>query len=648
MCGIAGFVNTDRSDAYGHSILRRMTDIISHRGPDDSGVFEQSGVFLGHRRLSIIDLAAGHQPMANEDGSVHIVYNGEIFNHSDLRPELERAGHVYGSHCDTETIIHAYEQYGADSIARFRGMFAYVLWDKNKQRLFCVRDRLGIKPFYYYWDGKLFAFASEIKALLQHPAISPRLEQELLPEYLAFGYISEERTLFSGIRRLMPGHHLTLDLSGSRPNLSIHQYWDVPESKPDLSVTDADWIADCRRRVEETIRMRLMSDVPLGMFLSGGVDSSTIAALMKRMVTGPVKTFSVGYSEAEFSELGYAKQVSDAIGTEHHEVVLGMDDFFNSLHKLIWHEDEPIVWPSSVSLYFVSKLASEHVKVVLTGEGSDELFAGYGRYRFYQWNERWLGKYKMAVPGPLRSRIRQFIGATSLLSGAHRRKLQHTFLGLGETIESLYIDNFYSAISQGEQQKFGYSGGGASPYGNFLRYWNQRPGASPLARMLYADQKTYLVELLMKQDQMSMATSIESRVPLLDHTFVEFASRVPEHMKLRGTEGKYILKKAVEDLLPHDILYRKKMGFPTPLRQWLMDPRAESLLQVLRRKDGLVQDCLDMGAVDELLDRHRRGLVDATDRIWRLLNLQIWGDTFLTGNGEPSAPLLATSGKSGS
>jgi asparagine synthase (glutamine-hydrolysing) len=617
-----------------------MTDIIAHRGPDESGVFADSGVFLGHRRLSIIDLAAGHQPMPNEDGSVHIVYNGEIFNHSDVRTDLERAGHVYTTHCDTETLIHAYEEYGPDSLTRFRGMFAYALWDANKQRLFCVRDRLGIKPFYYYWDGKLFAFASEIKALLQHPAISPRLEQELLPEYLAFGYISEERTLFSGIRRLMPGHHLTLDLSGSRPNLSIRQYWDVPPSTPDTSVSEGEWIAECRRRIEETVRMRLMSDVPLGMFLSGGVDSSTIAALMKRMVTGPVKSFSVGYSEAEFSELGYARQVSNAIGTEHHEIVLGMEDFFNALPRLVWHEDEPITWPSSVSLYFVSKLASEHVKVVLTGEGSDELFAGYGRYKFYLWNNQWLGRYRMAVPGPLRNRIRQFISATNLLSATYRRKLQHTFLGLGETIESLYLDNFYSAISQAEQERLGYTGGGASPYGNFLRYWNQRPDASPLARMLYADQKTYLVELLMKQDQMSMATSIESRVPLLDHTFVEFASRVPEHMKLRGAEGKYIVKKAVEDLLPHDILYRTKMGFPTPIRQWLTEPRAESLLNSLGRRDGLVASCLDTRAVNELLDRHRRGLVDGTDRIWRLLNLQIWGDTFITGNPE-SAPLMA-------
>jgi asparagine synthase (glutamine-hydrolysing) len=645
MCGIAGFVNAGDSSGVSSParVLARMTDAILHRGPDDSGFYiAEDRVFLGHRRLSIIDLAAGRQPMANEDGTVHIVYNGEIFNHSGVRQELERAGHVYATHCDTEAIIHAYEQYGPDCLKHFRGMFAFALWDSSARRLFCARDRLGKKPFYYYWDGRLFAFASEIKALLQHPAISPAFEHDLLPEYLAFGYISEERTLYSGIRRLMPGHHLTLDLSGSRPSLEIRQYWEIPEMVPDTTPTETEWIGECRRRLEETVEMRLMSDVPLGMFLSGGVDSSAIAALMKRMAPGPVKSFSVGYSEAEYSELGYARQVSGRIGTEHHEVVVGMDDFFNALPLLIWHEDEPITWPSSISLYFVSKLASSEVKVVLTGEGSDELFAGYGRYRFYLWNSRWLDRYK-AVPGPLRNRIRQFIGSTTLLNGEYRRKLQHTFVGLGETIESLYIDNFYSALSAEAQKQLG-AANGVSPYGSFLRYWDARPHASPLARMLYTDQKTYLVELLMKQDQMSMATSIESRVPFLDHTFVEFAARVPDSMKLRGAEGKYILKKAVEDLVPHDILYRKKMGFPTPIRDWLMDGRAESLYNILRQKDGLLQSYLDPRAMEDLLDRHQRGLEDATDRIWRLLNLQIWGNVCLTGNHDDLQPLLATSG----
>src|SRR5581483_4819057 len=368
MCGIAGFA-TLQPDTTPDSILGRMTDILRHRGPDAHGYYRDAYAALGHRRLSIIDLSAGRQPMANEDGSLWITYNGEIFNHAALRPELERAGHLYRTHADTETILHAYEQYGAGCLARLRGMFAFAIWDKNSRTLFAARDRLGKKPFYYYWDGRLFAFASEIKALFEHPAISPVFEESLLSEYLHFGYTSSDQTLFSGIRKLMPGHYLRLTAAG----LAIERYWEIPSSGAPGSRDDESWIRECRERLEETVRLRLMSDVPLGMFLSGGVDSSAIAAIMKRLTDGPVKTFAVGYRESAFSELSYARHVADSIGTQHEETVIGMEDFFNALPRLIWHEDEPITWPSSVSLYFVSKLAARHVKVVLTGEGSDEL-----------------------------------------------------------------------------------------------------------------------------------------------------------------------------------------------------------------------------------------------------------------------------------
>ena len=294
MCGIAGFV-TVRPMEPNRPLIERMTDIIRHRGPDDSGFYQDNWASLGHRRLSIVDLATGQQPMSNEDGGLWITYNGELFNHADLRPILEQAGHRYATRSDTEAILHAFEEYGPGCLDRFRGMFSFAIWDKNARRLFCARDRLGKKPFYYYWDGSLFAFASEIKALLEHPGISASFEESLLPEYLAFGYVSEERTLFSRIRKLMPGHHLTLDVSGERPALEIRRYWEIPEGAPVEKRDDQSWIRECRQRLEETVRMRLMSDVPLGMFLSGGLDSSAIAALMRRMFTGPVKTFSVGY-----------------------------------------------------------------------------------------------------------------------------------------------------------------------------------------------------------------------------------------------------------------------------------------------------------------------------------------------------------------
>ena len=633
MCGIAGFVTTT-AGAGSEAVLRRMTDRIRHRGPDDAGYYTDDFAFLGHRRLSIVDVAGGHQPMPNETRSVWLIYNGEIFNHADVRPELELAGHRYTNRSDSETIIHAYEQYGPDSVTRFRGMFAFALWDAGNRTLFCARDRLGIKPFYYYWDGRVFAFASEIKALLEHPAISADFDESLLSEYLGFGYVSEERTFFRNIRKLMPGHHLRLDVRSPQPQPKIERYWDVPlpsENRQNVTCrSDAEWIAETRRRLEETVRMRLMSDVPLGMFLSGGVDSSAIAALIKRMTDGPVKTFAVGYKEAQFSELSYAAEVARAIGTEHHEVVIGMDEFFDALPDLVWHEDEPITWPSSVSLYFVSKLAAEQVKVVLTGEGSDELFGGYERYRWNLINQKYASMYGVVVPNALRQWLRHTVATSSLLNASTRRKLGHTLIGRDNSIEALYLDNFYCAFSECEQARLLNVHAGGT-YENYMRCWQSRSDAPMLPRMLYADQKTYLVELLMKQDQMSMACSIESRVPFLDHHFVEFAMSMPDAMKIRGATQKYALKKAVEDLLPHDIVYRKKMGFPTPLRQWLMDARMAPAIAALRASDGLLAAYVNRGELDRLIERHRAGLIDGTDRLWRLLNLQIWGDVFLTG-----------------
>lgn len=634
MCGIAGFVTTNPTN-HPRSVLERMTDVITHRGPDAGNHFDNGQVRLGHRRLSIVDLAAGHQPMFNEDDSVVIVYNGEIFNHSLIRNELEAAGHQYRTHCDTEAIIHAYEQWGIKSLDHFRGMFAFALWDSNKRQLLCARDRLGKKPFYYYFDGEVFVFGSEIKALLVHPAVSRRFDESVLSEYLAFGFTSHEKTFFQGIKKLMPGHTLTLDLSGPQATIRLQQYWKLPAPpRQPEQLSEGEWIAECRRRLEETVRMRLMSDVPLGMFLSGGVDSSALAALMTRMVneqTGPkVKSFAVGYAETAYSELGYAKQVADKIGTDHHEVRVGMEEFFNSMPNLVWHEDEPISWPSSISLYYVSQIAAKKVRVVLTGEGSDEMFAGYSRYRLYRWNHDWMQRYGL-VPGFLRQAVKGFVETSSLLPADLRRKIGHTFLARGGEVESLYLDNFYSGFP-GKELETLFRLPALTPYDGFLRYWKEGEGLPFLSRMLYADMHTYLVELLMKQDQMSMACSIESRVPFLDHTFVEWSTRVPDSMKIRGKEGKYILKKAVEDLLPHEILYRPKMGFPTPLRDWLRHEKSEPLRKRLLRKDSLLANYIHGPAVEALLERHARGQEDATDRIWRLLNLDVWGDAVLAGD----------------
>jgi asparagine synthase (glutamine-hydrolysing) len=616
MCGIAGFVSVAPRSGDA-ATLARMAVAIRHRGPDDLGLYNDAWAHLAQRRLSIIDVQSGHQPMTNETGSLWITFNGEIYNHAALRPALEQAGHRYQTRSDTETILHAFEEHGTDCLRLFQGMFAFAIWDAPRSRLFCARDRLGIKPFYYYWDGRLFAFASEIKALLEHPVISPALAEDLLPEVLAFGYTSGDHTLFRNIHKLMPGHRLVLDTAGD-PELTIERYWDLPQSGVVEDLDQCDWIAETRRRLEESVEMHLMSDVPLGVFLSGGVDSSAIAALAQRAVSHPVQTFAVGYSEAQFSELSHARRVAHALGTNHREVTIGIDDFFGALPRLIWQEDEPIAWPSSVSLYFVSKLASQNVKVVLTGEGSDELFAGYERYRWQRLNQRWARAYGI-VPEPLRGWIRHQTATSPLLSAGLRRKLRHTVLGRDLGFESLFVQNFYCAFDADARCE------------DYMGYWNARREDSPLARTLYADQKTYLVELLMKQDQMSMAASIESRVPFLDHTLVEFAARIPDGLKIRGRTQKYILKEAVRDLLPRDIIHRRKMGFPTPLRQWLLDPRAAPLYAALRSRDGLLAAYLDRREVEALIDRHRSGSEDATDRIWRLMNLQMWGDLFLTG-----------------
>ncbi len=612
-----------------------MTAILAHRGPDGTGCFEDDYAHLGHRRLAIIDVQAGIQPMANEDGSVQVTYNGEIYNHADLREPLERAGHVYATRCDTETIVHAYEEFGDASVERFRGMFSFAIWDRRARRLFCARDRLGIKPFYYFWNGSVFVFASEIKAILLHPAVSTEIENEAVGEYLAFGYLSGERTMFRGIRKLMPGHSLSLDVGGEVPRLNIRQYWDVPEPAIASHRSEQELVKECRRRFEEAVETRLMSDVPLGCFLSGGVDSSAIAAVMKRLSGGHVKTFSVGYQEEAWSELPYARHVASSLGTDHHEITVSREQFFSTLPRVVWHEDEPAVFSSSIPLYFVSRLAAQHVKVVLSGEGSDEIFAGYERYGHYAFNARWAARYGI-VPGALRGWIRRGIASNPLLSGDLRRKLRHTFLGRENNYESLQLDNFYAAFPQAEIDEV--LGRPSSPFEDVLAFWRRRSG-SVLARMLYTDQKTYLTELLMRQDQMSMAASIESRVPFLDHPFVGFAMSVPDGLKIRQGERKYILKKAVEDLLPHDIIYRKKMGFPTPLRQWFRDGQAPSLLRGLLRADGLLSELLDLDPVENLIERHLKGAEDATDRIWRLLNLQIWGDVFL--NGKAAVPAEA-------
>jgi asparagine synthase (glutamine-hydrolysing) len=649
MCGIAGILEFGRDTRANPAALREMCRAITHRGPDDEGFYTDGAVGIGMRRLSIVDVAGGHQPISNEDGTLWIVFNGEIYNHLALREQLIARGHRYSTHSDTETIIHLFEEYGADCVQHLRGMFAFAIWNRNTKTLFIARDRLGIKPLYYKLSPERLLFGSEIKAVFAHGGVRPEFNRAALPEYLAFGYLSAEESCYNGILKLLPGHTMTVAPDGTA---NIRQYWDLDASTTHESRDENHYVQSYRELLEGAVQSHLMSDVPLGVFLSGGVDSSAVAALMTKLRRESVETFSVGYTEQTYSELPFARTVSDHIHSRHHEVFVSEDDFFGSLPHLIWHEDEPIVWPSSVSLYFVARLARERVTVVLTGEGADETLAGYTRYAFTLKNAAMDRAYRSMVPSFARRGLRDAIATSSLLSATLRRKLEHTFLAKdGNSWASFYFDNFFSAFGAAEQNglltaDFAQEAAPSTAYNNVLAYWEHSSGEM-LQRLLYTDIKTYLVELLMKQDNMSMAASIESRVPFLDHVLVEFATRIPREAQIQGLAGKGVLKKAVQDLLPHSILYRPKLGFPTPWSGWLAGPRLETIRAMLLEPRSLNRGYFRREAIEKLFDEHRAKHRDNYDRIWRLLNLELWHRVCLEGEshaeiGEPAQRMAPT------
>ena len=645
MCGINGIAFSSRSrrrvDA---TALKTMRDVITHRGPDDEGIYIDENVGLGHRRLSIVDVASGHQPMTNEDRSLYITYNGEVYNHADYREELESRGHVYRTHCDTETILHLYEDYGDSCVEYLRGMFAFAIWDRNKRELFIARDRLGIKPLYYVYtsDGSLY-FASEIKALLEARAVKPELNFAAFSDYLANHATSGEETLFAGVKRLMPGHTLTW----RDGEIRIKKYWDVSFKKvAPNGHSDKDYIAEWSELFRKSVELRLMADVPLGMFLSGGIDSSAIAAVMSTLVDEPIKTFSVAFKEREANELEYARLVARAYKTDHHEVVISPEEFFAALPDLIWHEDEPLAHPSSVALFFVSRLAAQHVKVVLTGEGSDELMAGYARYRKTILNLAVGEHYHRLVPAGVRDLIRGQIAGMS--ASKLRAKLSRTFLSLSPDIESIYFDNFAVFPRSAQHQLLTPDTidriGGVDPYAGVRRVLSDSDGQSLLDRLLYADIKTYLHELLMKQDQMSMAASLESRVPFLDHKLVEFTSSLPERLKLRRWTTKYVLRQSMKGVLPEQILTRPKMGFPVPVGAWFRGAYAPVLDEYVLSSRAMERGLFNADAVRTVVNQHQSGVANHSERLWSLVNLEMWFRRFI--DGEVAAPRFESADES--
>src|SRR2546427_1741369 len=627
MCGIVGIVKVNPQQTVDEARLKRMRDVLRHRGPDGAGLWIEGPVGLGHRRLAIVDVAGGHQPMTNEDETIWIVFNGEIYNHAKLRPELEARGHRYRTRSDTETILHLYEEEGESCTERLQGMFAFAIWDRARGRLLLARDRLGIKPLYFACTDRELLFASEIKAILAAGSIRPEFNEAILPEFLATRFVASEETVFRGIRKLLPGRTLSWSLAeGFRERRS----WRLPVEADDSPAGLQERAGEVRAQLEAAVKSHLMSDVPLGLFLSGGIDSSGLAALMAPMVKEPIRTFSVGFSEPEANELTYARLVARSVGAEHREVVISPEEFFNALPRLIWHEDEPIAFTSSVPLNFVSRLAQEHVKVVLTGEGADELFLGYPWYRVSVWNERLGRPYWHLVPQTLREKVSR---AIQRLPKPARRYAERSFLALNPGPRGLFYENFavFPEALQRELIKDKGTLTARDPYSEELRCFEEHPGGL-LERMSHADLQTYLVELLMKQDQMSMAASVGSRVPYLDHELVEHVVSIPGQYKLQSWQTKVVLREALRDLVPREILTRKKMGFPVPVGRWFRGSFWQLVQEFVLGPRALERGLFHPAFLRRVADEHRRGLREHGDRLWLLVNLEVWQRIFLDGD----------------
>lgn len=621
MCGICGVYSFDHATPP-LGLLRTMSATIAHRGPDDEGYHTDGPAGLAMRRLSIIDLTTGHQPISNEDGTIWIVYNGEIYNYPELRKELEHRSHRFATRSDTETVIHAYEEWGIDCLPRFNGMFAFALWDSKRSRLLIARDPTGIKPLYYYSDGRRLLFGSEIKTLLA--AGAPRtLDTEALDYFLTFEYVPAPLTLFRGIQKLLPGHALTVE--GGQ--VTIRKYWDV-RARP-LKGTEEEIADQLYQVLRESVKMRLLSDVPLGAFLSGGIDSSSVVALMSEIMDQPVKTFSIGFDDKTYSELKYAREVAAHFGTEHREFILKPDGC--EIEHLIRFMDDPIADFSIFPTYLVSRVAREHVKVILSGDGGDELFAGYDTYIANK-----VAGYYRRLPGVLRENVTAMLSrvppsakkkgivnrAKRFVEGASLpQRMNHVrwMMFLGEVEKELLYNGSMTSHRRSDHLLV-------------TQYFDSQEWADSLNRQLYVDLKTYLVDdILVKVDRMSMAVSLEARVPFLDHDLIDFVAGIPGELKLKGMTTKYILKKSMERVLPASILYRKKEGFSIPMKQWLtgsLRPLMQDMLSEDRlRRQGLFSPQY----VGSIMSEHLKGRANHSHRLWALVLFQLWHDTFLTG-----------------
>lgn len=619
MCGLVGIFDSSGRRPIDRHLLQTMTDSLAHRGPDGQGFHVADGIGLGHRRLSIIDLAGGQQPMYNEDGRVGVVYNGEIYNFKALAQELRDLGHRFRSVCDTEVIVHAWEEWGTDCVKRFRGMFAFALWDSRRETLFLARDRLGIKPLYHALlpDGRLL-FGSELKALLCAPNLARRLDIQAIEDYFAYGYVPDPKTIYDTVRKLPPAH--TLMWQRGAPSPTVSQYWEIRfEANPRMKEADA--CVELRERIGEAVQIRLMADVPLGAFLSGGVDSSSVVAMMAQCSDGAVNTCSITSDVPEFDEGAYAAQVARHLGTRHRTGEASVD-CFELIELMSTFYDEPFADSSSMPTYQVCRLARENVTVALSGDGGDEAFAGYRRYRWHHYEELVRGSLPRALRNPLFSLLGRFypkldwaprpLRAKSTLQALARDSVEGYFDSVSILDDRLRRRLFSERLRRDLQ--------GYHARQLLEQVTKDAPVEHHLDRVQYADMKTYLPgDILTKVDRASMATSLEVRVPLLDHKLLEWAATLPPDFRLRAREGKYLLKKAMETHLPREVLYRQKMGFCIPLARWFRGP----LRSIVRGRllGGMLQevDLFDMSFVDRLLDEHCSGVSDHSALIWALL-----------------------------
>jgi asparagine synthase (glutamine-hydrolysing) len=615
MCGIAGFINRHGEPADAE-LLRAMTGILAHRGPDGDGFWIEGPVALGHRRLAIIDLGTGAQPMTNDGATGWITYNGELYNFRELRADLERQGFVFRTTSDTEVVLQAYLAHGVDCVRHFRGMFAFAIWDAPRRRLFLARDRVGIKPLVYAWDDRRLRFASELKSILQDPTVPRDLDWEAFRDYLTLSYVPSPRTIFRAIRKLPPASYLVLDPDRDP---EIQRYWDI-RFAPDRSRARADWVAELRWRLADAVQSHLVSDVPVGAFLSGGIDSSAVVALMAQADPRPVRTFSIGFDDAEYDELRYARLVAQRHATDHYEFVV-KPNAMEVWPKLAWQFDEPFGDSSALPTYFVSKLTRDHVTVALSGDGGDENFAGYGRYAWALALHRRLDRLPGLLLRPLLRLAAGVLPAEArgqgwvarLAADPIGRYLRSVTVHRPETVGHLLGPAARPLVARGLEA------------GLFRHLIETAPPPDYVSALQYLDMRTYLPEdILVKVDRTSMLVSLEARVPLLDHRLMEFVATMPSELKLSGGRGKAILREAIAPDLPGEILQRRKMGFGVPLRAWFRGELATYAHDLLSSRRARERGLFDPRTVERLLAEHRRGARDRASQLWSLLCVEAW------------------------